>query len=118
MLKCLEILPYKGPEVTEDYQTDGYLSFEGCVKRGCVYPVCVNMCPGSDPLTTGCATAECSVLSMDLALTEYNEDVTEVKGTYKTTTKPFDEGTVWLHKTDKTTIDFTPKSSFFTVFGF
>lgn len=108
----------KGPEETEEYQTHGCLTFEGCVKRGCVYPVCVNMSPGSDPLTTGSAKAECSVLNMELELTEYNEEVTDVKGTYNTTTKPLDDGTLWMHKTDRTTIDFTPKSSFFTIFGF
>jgi len=107
----------KDPNTTEDYQTQGYLTFEGCIKNGCVYPVCVNMNPGSAPLTSGKATAECDVLNLELELTEYN-GVTDAKGTYKTTTKPYDEGTIWMHATDKTSLDYTPKSSLFTIFGF
>jgi len=106
------------PEFTETYETDGYLTFEGCVKNGCVYGVCGNVVPGSDPLTTGVATAQCGPLEMELNLTNYNDDVTHVEGTYKITTRPYDEGTVWLNKTEREAIEYVPKSSVFTIFGF
>lgn len=107
-----------GPEHKETYEAHGYLTFEGCVKNGCVYAVCGNVVPGADPLKTGTATAECGPLSMQLSLTDYNDDVTHVKGTYKTTTRPFDQGTVWLSNTDVTVVEYTPVNSVFTIFGF
>lgn len=107
----------KDPSTTENYETQGYITFTGCVKHSCVYQVCVHMQPGSDPLNFGKATAECGILGLELKLKEYNSK-NDVKGTYKTTTRPFDEGTVWMHITDKKSLDFEPKESAFTIFGF